>query len=291
MGAFGGPDIVTDGLIFAVDAGSTRSYPGTGTVATDLVGSKTGTLTNGVGFNSNNGGSLYFDGTDDYIDCGTDSSYAMEDEDFTIEFWMYTDQANSENYLFRIGPRSDYFDNTVPDGSLAVYANTGSGGSGGITFERKRGGGSSGVGANIIAGQWNHIAWTRSGSNFYHFVNGALIFINPSTYGNPYNENHLTIGCPIIGGRKLSGSISNFINAYIDDFRITKGVAKYTEDFIPPDRTKIQNNQASLKFGASGIGNTNPFNGALSNLKIYKDSLTQSEITQNFNAHKSRYGL
>ena len=31
MGAFGGPDIVTDGLVLALDAGSERSYPGTGT--------------------------------------------------------------------------------------------------------------------------------------------------------------------------------------------------------------------------------------------------------------------
>ena len=37
MGAFGGPDIITDGLQLAIDAGSTRSYPGSGTTVTDLV--------------------------------------------------------------------------------------------------------------------------------------------------------------------------------------------------------------------------------------------------------------
>ena len=67
MGAFGGPDIITDGLIFAVDAGSTRSYAGSGTTAYDLVTGETATLTNGVGFNSANGGFWEFDGTDDYI--------------------------------------------------------------------------------------------------------------------------------------------------------------------------------------------------------------------------------
>ena len=45
-----GPDIITDGLVFAVDAGSERSYPGSGTTATSLISSNTGTLTNGVGF-------------------------------------------------------------------------------------------------------------------------------------------------------------------------------------------------------------------------------------------------
>jgi len=39
MGAFGGPDIITDGLVLALDAGSERSYPGTGTSWYDLSGS------------------------------------------------------------------------------------------------------------------------------------------------------------------------------------------------------------------------------------------------------------
>jgi hypothetical protein len=230
------------------------------------------------------GSSLYFDGTDHYIDCGTDSSYAMEDEDFTIEFWMYTDQnQSSEGYVFRIGPLD------ADDGGLAVYVVNGSGGIDSIRFE-ERSGGSTFSSASITRGQWNHIAWTRSGSNFYFFVNGTNIRIR-SIYSNPYNENDLILGAHFginqAGGRYYD----RFFNGYIDDFRITKGVAKYTEDFIPPDRTKIQNNEASLKFGASGTDNSNPFNGALSNLKIYKDSLTQSEITQNYNAHKSRYGL
>ena len=136
---------------------------------------------------------------------------------------------------------------------------------------------------------WGHIAISCDGTNFKCFCNGVLAS-TINAYNQPYEGDHL-----IIGGNQIAGgnnpNVNDFINAYIDDFRITKGVAKYTEDFIPPDRTKIQNNRASLKFGASGIGNTYPFNGALSNLKIYKDSLTQSEITQNYNAHKSRYGL
>ena len=150
---------------------------------------------------------------------------------------------------------------------------------------------------NNTATLYNGVGYTSSnvgyftfdGTNFKCFCNGVLAS-TINAYNQPYEGDHL-----IIGGNQISGgnnpNVSDFINAYIDDFRITKGVAKYTGDFIPPDRTKIQNNRASLKFGASGTNNSNPFNGALSNLKIYKDSLTQSEITQNYNAHKSRYGL
>ena len=89
MGAYGGPDIITDGLFFAIDAGSGRSYPGSGTVATDLVGSSNGTLTNGVGFSSGNGGYWDFDGTDDYI--GVDN---LGLSSHTIEGWIKSDNAS-----------------------------------------------------------------------------------------------------------------------------------------------------------------------------------------------------
>jgi len=63
-----GPKIVEDGLVFCVDAANPRSYPGAGTTWTDLTANKNnGTLTNGPTFNSGNGGSIVFDGADDYV--------------------------------------------------------------------------------------------------------------------------------------------------------------------------------------------------------------------------------
>jgi hypothetical protein len=61
------PPYITDGLIYYVDAGNTSSYPGSGTTWTDLSGAgRTTTLTNGPTFDSANGGSINFDGTNDY---------------------------------------------------------------------------------------------------------------------------------------------------------------------------------------------------------------------------------
>jgi hypothetical protein len=61
--------IVTQGLILNLDAGNPASYPGTGTVWSDLSGlGNDGTLVNGVSYDSANGGSLVFDGVDDYVD-------------------------------------------------------------------------------------------------------------------------------------------------------------------------------------------------------------------------------
>jgi hypothetical protein len=62
--------VVTTGLQLYLDAGNASSYPGSGTTWTDLSGnSRTGTLTNGPTYSGTNGGSIVFDGTNDYVQC------------------------------------------------------------------------------------------------------------------------------------------------------------------------------------------------------------------------------
>ena len=81
MALFHSPSIVTNGLVLCLDAGNRKSYPGSGNTWTDLSGNgNTGTLEGDVGYNSANGGSLVFDGTDDYIQFSTVSVQ-------TVCFW------------------------------------------------------------------------------------------------------------------------------------------------------------------------------------------------------------
>ena len=87
MGFYRGPNIVTDGLVYAMDAGSARSYDGT-TSLNDLAGSNTGTLTNGVTYQSINGGVFDFDGVDDYISF---SNVVANDNSYTILMWIKPD--------------------------------------------------------------------------------------------------------------------------------------------------------------------------------------------------------
>lgn len=69
MATEGGPSIITDGLVLYIDAANTKSYPGSGTVWSDLSGNdNNGTLVNGPTFDSGNNGSIVFDGADDYAD-------------------------------------------------------------------------------------------------------------------------------------------------------------------------------------------------------------------------------
>jgi len=62
--------VVTTGLQLYLDAGNASSYPGSGTTWTDLSGnSRDGTLTNGPTYSGTNGGSIVFDGSNDYVQC------------------------------------------------------------------------------------------------------------------------------------------------------------------------------------------------------------------------------
>jgi hypothetical protein len=70
------PSIVMNGLVLCLDAGNSKSYPGSGTTWTDLSGrGNTGTLTNGPTYSSANGGSLVFDGSNDYVTIPYDTSF------------------------------------------------------------------------------------------------------------------------------------------------------------------------------------------------------------------------
>ena len=80
------PSIVTSGLVLNLDASFVSSYPKTGTTWNDLSGSgNTGTLVNGPTFNSDNGGTLKFDGIDDYISLGNSKTSLIQGKtNFTI---------------------------------------------------------------------------------------------------------------------------------------------------------------------------------------------------------------
>ena len=67
MSGVTGPNMVTDGLTFALDAGNVQSYPGSGTTWYDIVGSINGTSAGSPVYSSADGGHFVMDGTDDYF--------------------------------------------------------------------------------------------------------------------------------------------------------------------------------------------------------------------------------
>lgn len=84
-----GPDASDNGLSFYLDAGNYRSYPGSGTSWFDLSGnSNTGTLTNGPTYSAVFGGSIVFDGVDDYISVPDSATTNFTTEE-SFSIWFY----------------------------------------------------------------------------------------------------------------------------------------------------------------------------------------------------------
>jgi hypothetical protein len=90
MSEFYSTGLVTSNRVFHVDAGIAASYPGSGTTWTDLSPSATNvTLTNGPTYSSSGGGSIVFDGSNDYGDIGNVTSLQFERTNaFSISTWI-----------------------------------------------------------------------------------------------------------------------------------------------------------------------------------------------------------
>jgi len=224
---FLGENIVSNGLVFYVDAGYRPSYPTTGTTWYDVSGltGKTATLFNGPTYSSANGGSILYDGTDDYVRLPTNNGLQPSSE-LTLEVWFKSLGNNSKIqgllYLnYGTGLRLE------PNGSI-------------------------------------HIRINSSGS--------LQTFITTSTYfNNSWNQATLTI--------KSNTAILYVNSTIVDQYSITYNGSS------PFDTT----------IGGVGTDSNDSANrgfyGNISIARVYNRVLNQSEITQNFNAQKSRYGL
>ena len=91
------PRIITEGLVLCLDAANTRSYPTTGTIWSDLSrNSNNGTLINGPTFNSSNGGSIVFDGINDYV---FKDSPVNVGNNFSVSAWIKPSNIATRNAI------------------------------------------------------------------------------------------------------------------------------------------------------------------------------------------------
>jgi hypothetical protein len=103
---------------------------------------------------------------------------------------------------------------------------------------------------------WSHIAFTRQGNTFRIFVNGTLISNTTSTNNPRYSGDRWVIGSGTNNTYKFDG--------FIDDVRITKGVARYTASFTAPtsenpDYYAVQGTQGVSGSGVVGGGSNRSF--------------------------------
>jgi hypothetical protein len=153
--------IVRSGLVLHLDAANAKSYPGSGTTWTDLSGQgNNGTLVNGPVFNGNNVGSIEFDGVNDYVDCGNNSSLELSFP-LTIEIWYYIYSSWTGTALGLVikGPLSGDYDYML---YLTGFGTT-------LDFYKKNDAGSGANRAGFTTSyshfnRWNHVCYTISTS-------------------------------------------------------------------------------------------------------------------------------
>jgi hypothetical protein len=188
--------IVTDGLILWLDAGVTSSYPGSGTTWTDLSGNRNnGTFTNGPTYNNSDGGSIVFDGVNDYVNCGNLAAVNT----FTIQMFVKV-QSNIggfKGFAGAVGGGEDY--NTGFNIDMQQNATT--------AFNRCS---IEGVflvvpfGTNLMTssvnfGTWCNICFTVSPTYVQFYLNGvAQLGIARNNTSTPIGMNSLVIGARVI---------------------------------------------------------------------------------------------
>jgi len=170
------------------------------------------------------GASMYFDGSGDYLTASSNASYAFGTGDFTIEAWLYIanygggyldfggcifdtrgiNQANWGNGLLFC---------LTTNGSLRIFSSTTIGTST----------------SQISLNTWTHVALARSAGSATFYIGGQSA--GTSSFSNNLSEQDMTIGAAI--DLRAQNTTLKY-NGYIDDFRITKGVARYTSNFTPP---------------------------------------------------------
>jgi hypothetical protein len=173
--------------------------------------------------------SLYFDGTGDSIKVINLDTVTLDTSNFTIEFWVYFNNVTTQQTIISKGwPEQAYASYLIllENQILKVYLGT-AGTSWDIANARTIG--------TMTAQTWTHVALTRDGSTFKAFVNGQ---INSSftftSIGRLLNNNPR----PLYIGGISSGAHS--LNGYLQDVRITKGLARYTDSFDMPAKFGIK---------------------------------------------------
>ena len=161
------------------------------------------------------GASAYFDGNGDSISF---ADLQLGTGSFTVEMWFKTNSGNQ--YAQLIGNESNggsagftlLINNNSPSGGqVAVYSN------GSLVVQSSSGDWSDDA--------WHHVALVRSDSNVTLYLDG--ISYGTGTNSNSWDGGNYYIGTnAVYSGRDLDG--------YIDDLRITKGVARYAANFTPP---------------------------------------------------------
>jgi len=190
------------------------------------------------------GSSLSLDGSS-YLSIPTSSSWTVGSSDYSADMWIKTTDgvadlvsafqqaAPNNGWIFGIGF------STVTDGKLAFYNASSS-------YELFSGT------AFVNDGEWHHVAFTKSGTTLRLFVDGALDATGTTTITSTNS------GEAILIGMDNNASPSRHYSGYLDELRISQGIARWTAAFTPPTSAPLTsagdvNKQIIINSAADGV--------------------------------------
>lgn len=177
--------------------------------------------------------SLYFDGTGDHLYAPWNPGLELGSGNFTIEFWAYISGGNALycwSTDWHYGMTFNY--GGASSNRVGIWAS--SNGSSWNIFNADGGGNGISTGT-ITLNTWTHVALVRNGSTWTLYLNGTSAWTGTSS-ATIVTRSSDTFR---IGGPWPNSGPAAF-NGYMDDFRITNGIARYTANFTPPTAPFIQ---------------------------------------------------
>jgi hypothetical protein len=210
--------IIIDGLVLSLDASIDGSYSGSGNTWYDLspYGNK-GTLQNGPTYNSANGGSLIFDGSNDYCTAGLSARLAPTN--VTVSAWVKPSSFANQGNITSKSSNQGYRMRFESNGAFWMYAN-------GNTITSP---------STYSINNWYHTVGVFSTTGLRMYVNGSLVQSNSTAFAPSY-------------------AISSFL---VGAFGTTQEL----------------------------------FQGNIGYVGVYNRALNATEISQNFNAQRTRFGI
>lgn len=174
------------------------------------------------------GSSLKLNGVSQYLTTPATTDFNFGTQDFTVDWWEYrtSNAISCPAFVSNVSAAYQPF-------AIGMVGNANAN----ITFYSSNSGTSWDIANNlsmgaVILNTWTHYALCRSGNTFYTFQNGVL----QSTFTSSLSIPNAT--APGIGIHQLG----DFFPGYIDEFRVSKGIARWTSDFTPGESTPAPTN-------------------------------------------------
>jgi hypothetical protein len=202
------------------------------------------------------GGSVYFDGTGDYLTVSSSSAFAFGTGDFTIEFWAYP----------TVNARQDWFDCNGGGTRLLIYYD-------GTNINYFVGSTTAITGSTMALAAWQHIALCRVSGSTRLFINGTQV---GSTYAD---SNNFSTNQPVYIGKDGGGT--TVVTGFMSNVRVVKGTGLYTSTFYPPAAPTTTVNDVLLINNAPGIPDYS-MTGSLETLGQVKSTTSNSPYYENY---------